>query len=109
MSINELTELQKNGWEIGSHGVTHRSLLRLNDDEIVTELAESKNILEEKFGAVTSYAYPYGDYSEYIMKQVKKYYSNAFLLTQGGVFLAVDSLRIHRYYISEIYQIIHSK
>lgn len=109
MSINELTELQKNGWEIGSHGVTHRSLLRLNDDEIVTELAESKKILEEKFGAVTSYAYPYGDYSEYIMKQVKKYYSNAFLLTQGGVFLAVDSLRIHRYYISEIYQIIHSK
>lgn len=109
MSIIELTELQNNGWEIGSHGVTHRSLLRLNDEEIATELEESKKILEEKFGTVTSYAYPYGDYSDYIMKQVKKYYLNAFLLTQGGVFLAVDSLRIHRYYISEIYQIINCK
>lgn len=55
-----------------------------------------------------SYAYPYGDYSEYIMNQVKKYYDYAFLLTQGGVFLAVDSLRIHRYYISEIYHIINN-
>lgn len=109
MSIDDLTELQKNGWEIGSHGVTHRSLLRLNDEEIETELGESKRILEEKFGEVTSYAYPYGDYSDYIVKQVKKYYSNAFLLTQGGVFLAVDLLRIHRYYISEIYQIINCK
>lgn len=106
MSYNELKELQSHGWEIGSHGVTHRSLLRLNDEEITSELAESKKILEEQFGLITSYAYPYGDYSDYIMGQVKKYYDNAFLLTQGGVFLTIDSLRIRRYYISEIYKII---
>lgn len=106
LSIEELYELKKHGWEIGSHGVTHRSLLRLNDEELTMELEESKRILENKFGPVTSYAYPYGDYSEYVMKQVRKYYLNAFLLTQGGVFLSVDSLRIRRYYISEIYKII---
>lgn len=106
LSIEELYELKKHGWEIGSHGVTHRSLLRLNDEELTMELEESKRILENKFGPVTSYAYPYGDYSEYVMKQVGKYYLNAFLLTQGGVFLSVDSLRIRRYYISEIYKII---
>ena len=106
MSFEELTELQEHGWEIGSHGVTHRSLLRLNDEEIIYELSESKRILEEKFGPIISYAYPYGDYSNYIMELVNRYYTNAFLLTQGGVFLAVDSLRIHRYYISEIYKII---
>lgn len=106
MSFEELAELQDHGWEIGSHGVTHRSLLRLNDEEIINELSESKRILEEKVGSIISYAYPYGDYSDFIMNIVKKYYANAFLLTQGGVFLAVDSLRIHRYYISEIYKII---
>lgn len=106
LSIEELYELKKHDWEIGSHGVTHRSLLRLNDEELTMELEESKRILENKFGPVTSYAYPYGDYSEYVMKQVRKYYLNAFLLTQGGVFLSVDSLRIRRYYISEIYKII---
>lgn len=106
MSFEELTELQKHGWEIGSHGVTHRSLLRLNDEEIIYELSESKRILEGKYGPIISYAYPYGDYSNYIMELVNRYYTNAFLLAQGGVFLAVDSLRIHRYYISEIYKII---
>lgn len=108
LSFNELMTLQHNGWEIGSHGVTHQSLLKLNDKEIDIELIESKKILENVFGPIMSYAYPYGDYSEYIMNQVKKYYDYAFLLTQGGVFLAVDSLRIHRYYISEIYHIINN-
>ena len=106
MSFEELTELKEHGWEIGSHGVTHRSLLRLNDEDIIHELSDSKRILEERLGSIISYAYPYGDYSNYIMKLVKKHYAYAFLLTQGGVFLTVDSLRIHRYYISEIYKII---
>ena len=70
------------------------------------ELSISKRILEKEFGPVTSYAYPYGDYNDYIMKFVKQFYGNAFLLTQGGVFLEVDSYRIHGYYVSEIYKII---
>lgn len=55
---------------------------------------------------IKSYAYPYGDYSEYILGKVSEYYQYAFLLRQGGVYLPVDSLSIHRYYISEINQII---
>lgn len=43
------------------------------------------------------------------MKKVGNFYDYGFLLTQGGVFLSVDSLRIHRYYISEIYQIINNR
>ena len=109
LSCDDLRTLQNNGWEIGSHGVTHRSLLRLNETEIEKELSESKNILESIFGTIKSYAYPYGDYNNYIMKKVSNYYDYAFLLTQGGVFLSVDSLRIRRYYISEIYKIINNK
>lgn len=106
LSIDELKKLQSYGWEIGSHGVTHRSLLRLSDDELYNELQTSKDILESHFGSINTYAYPYGDYSEYIMKLVGNFYQFAFLLTQGGTFLDVDSLRIHRYYMSEINQIL---
>lgn len=106
LSYDELEELIKEGWEIGSHGKSHRSLLRLNDEEVISELAESKDLLEKNLGIVDSYAYPYGDYSDFIMKLVRKYYTNAMLLTQGGVHINVDSHRIRRYYISEIYQII---
>lgn len=106
MSVDELKTLQQHGWEIGSHGVSHQSLLRLNDEEIHYQLSKSKEILESIFGTISTYAYPYGDFSPYIEKQVKKFYDSAFLLTQGGVFMPVDKHRIHRYYISEIYQIL---
>lgn len=106
MSVEELKTLQEYDWEIGSHGVSHQSLLRLNDEEILYQLSQSKTILETYFGKISTYAYPYGDFSPYIEKQVKKYYDSAFLLTQGGVFMPVDKHRIHRYYISEIYQIL---
>lgn len=106
LNIEELHVLCNAGWEIGSHGVSHRSLLRLSDEEAIYELSFSKQMLEKEFGPITSYAYPYGDYNDYLMKIVKRFYENAFLLTQGGVFLEVDSYRIHRYYISEIYNII---
>ena len=109
MSVEELKTLQEYGWEIGSHGVSHQSLLRLNDEEILYQLSHSKEILESQFGSISTYAYPYGDFSPYIEKQVKKYYDSAFLLTQGGVFMPVDKHRIHRYYISEIYQILMNK
>lgn len=106
LNIEELHVLCNAGWEIGSHGVSHRSLLRLSDEEAIYELSFSKQMLEKEFGPITSYSYPYGDYNDYLMKIVKRFYENAFLLTQGGVFLEVDSYRIHRYYISEIYNII---
>lgn len=106
MSVEELKTLQQYGWEIGSHGVSHQSLLRLNDEEIQYQLSHSKKVLESSFGSIATYAYPYGDFSPYIENQVKKLYDSAFLLTQGGVFMPVDKHRIHRYYISEIYQII---
>lgn len=106
LDYDELKMLIEEGWEIGSHGVSHRSLLRLSDEELITELVESKIALEKHIGQVDSYAYPYGDYSDFIITLVQKYYSSAMSLTQGGVYLNVDSHRIRRYYISEIYQII---
>lgn len=66
LNVEELKELICAGWEIGSHGVTHESLLRLDDADIEWQLKESKKILEELFGPVISYAYPYGDISPYI-------------------------------------------
>lgn len=71
LNVEELKELICAGWEIGSHGVTHESLLRLDDADIEWQLKESKKILEELFGPVISYAYPYGDISPYIETQVK--------------------------------------
>jgi peptidoglycan/xylan/chitin deacetylase (PgdA/CDA1 family) len=38
MNTNDLHTLQKEGWEIGSHGLSHSSLLRLSDEDLQNEL-----------------------------------------------------------------------
>ena len=49
--------------ELGSHGLTHPDLSRLDEAAARHELIESKRQLEGRFGvAVTSFAYPFGLY-----------------------------------------------
>ncbi len=102
MNLNMLKTLYDEGWEIGSHGITHRSLLRLNDDELVKELSSSKLLLSQYFGDIISYAYPYGDVNQFCMNRMKKYYTYAFTLNQGGSLEGVDNLQIRRYFISDL-------
>jgi peptidoglycan/xylan/chitin deacetylase (PgdA/CDA1 family) len=102
MNTNDLHALQKEGWEIGSHGISHRSLLRLSDEDLQNELCLSKQSLELEFGEIQSYAYPYGDYNEYCKSQTALFYKSAFALTQGGTLNGVDDYQIRRYFISEI-------
>ena len=102
MNTIDLHALQKEGWEIGSHGISHRSLLRLSDEDLQNELCLSKQSLELEFGEIHSYAYPYGDYNEYCKSQTASFYQTAFALTQGGTLNGVDNYQIRRYFISEI-------
>lgn len=61
MSEEERQMLPLNIYEIGSHGQTHRELPKLNNSEILRELAESKQQLENEFKQnISCFAYPYG-------------------------------------------------
>ena len=106
LTWEELDNLNANGWEIASHGVTHRCLLRLTDAELESELKTSKDVLQKKYGQVISYAYPYGISNEFIHKRAGKYYEYIFSLSQGGTHLECDRLQIKRYFIFEIYKIL---
>lgn len=51
--------------EIGSHTVSHAHLPRLNDADAVTEINESKRIIDQQLAQNTRYfCYPNGDYFE---------------------------------------------
>jgi glycosyltransferase involved in cell wall biosynthesis len=102
LNINELKELLSEGWEIGSHGLTHNSLLRLSEKELEKELSESKNNLSTELGLIDSYAYPYGDYNDYCKHKVSENYHYAFALTKGGTIDGLDNYQIRRYFISEL-------
>lgn len=106
LDINDINLLIKEGWEVASHGVFHKNLLKLSDVEIEYELLESKKALNQIVGYCDTYAYPYGAYNKFIRRCVEKYYKYAFAVDQGGTSMVVDKHQLKRYSISEIYKML---
>jgi peptidoglycan/xylan/chitin deacetylase (PgdA/CDA1 family) len=65
-------ELAANGIEIGSHGVSHAILTRVDQTRAVAEIRTSRERLAAEVGtAPTSFAYPNGDWSPAIVEAVR--------------------------------------
>ena len=61
LGTTQLRSLAESGFEIGSHGVTHRFLSDLADADLVSELSDSKACLEDIVGrAVEHFSCPGG-------------------------------------------------
>lgn len=61
---DEVKTLDQHGWEIGSHGVDHFDLTQYNDSIVKSELAVSKQIIEEKLQKKCShFAYTFGKHT----------------------------------------------
>jgi peptidoglycan/xylan/chitin deacetylase (PgdA/CDA1 family) len=61
MTWNDLKEMIEQGMIIGSHGLSHRILTELSEEEIKKELVESKCILEENLHtSIDSFSIPRG-------------------------------------------------
>lgn len=60
MNREQKKELLKYNYEIGSHGFRHRKITEMTDAEAIHELVESKKVLEQDFGNITTYAFTYG-------------------------------------------------
>jgi len=61
MSVEDIKTLINFGFRIGSHGLSHVSLAKLEDDELFNELFVSKNNLENLFNIeIKNLSLPYG-------------------------------------------------
>ncbi len=68
MTLDQIRELSDNGFEIGSHTVSHPMLTKLSDADLRRELVDSKLRLEQITGKeVASLSYPYGDYDQRVL------------------------------------------
>lgn len=102
----ELKVLLDNGWEIGSHGMSHTSLLRLSYEKLVYELSMSKKKLMKIFGTVEAYAYPFGFHNPFCEQEAANVYKYAYALTSGGSIDGIDNHQIRRYTVSEILKVL---
>ncbi|MCS7198553.1 MAG: polysaccharide deacetylase family protein [Candidatus Bipolaricaulota bacterium] len=79
MTLEQIKELAKNNWEIGSHTVTHRPLAAgvvpaLTPPEIRAELEDSKAFLERTGFSVSGFLSPFGLYNELILNEIQRVY-----------------------------------
>jgi peptidoglycan/xylan/chitin deacetylase (PgdA/CDA1 family) len=95
LSWDDLATLAARGWEIGSHCRTHRLLSRLEDDEILGELAGSKDEIEKRLGSCRSVSYPWGEVDDRVVEAARRagYATGSGL---AGTFRSDDPLRAPR-------------
>jgi len=73
LAARDLRALSSEGFEIGAHTVSHRSLPALSFKEQVQEVRVCKQILEQRLGSkVRMFCYPNGRYDGGVIREVKK-------------------------------------
>ncbi|WP_322791531.1 polysaccharide deacetylase family protein, partial [Bellilinea sp.] len=73
MNADQLVELFANGWEIGSHTVSHEDLVK-NPSHAYDQMVGSKLYLEKLLGTKElTIAYPYGKADENITRRAARY------------------------------------
>lgn len=73
MTESQVSEIASRGHEVGSHTKTHPYLSRLTSTEIADEIYGSKeNLCALGVKSVSTFAYPYGDYSDATNELVRK-------------------------------------
>lgn len=87
LTWEQAREMEKEGISIQSHTVSHRPMTDLSDEELRTELVESKKKAEEELGHPVEFiAYPTGTYNLHIAEMVKEAgYKGAFTIKYGNV------------------------
>lgn len=85
MSWEMITELDRRGVIIGSHGLAHIDLTAASDSELERELTVSKSMLEDRLGkAVPLFAFPFGRFSRRVWNAaLKAGYTHLFTIQLG--------------------------
>jgi len=81
LSKRQICELSQAGWEIASHGRTHRAHTGMKQKEILQDMLTSRQLLEDIVGKpVVSYTPPFNAFLPSLFKQaVAAGYNNVFL------------------------------
>jgi peptidoglycan/xylan/chitin deacetylase (PgdA/CDA1 family) len=104
MNTAEVQEMISNGWEIGSHSMTHFDLTS-DYSQLRYQLFDSKHKLEDLFGVpVNTLAYPFGLFNNNVVDKVSAYgYSAAFALGRGYIQSSTQIFDLTREEVRESY------
>jgi peptidoglycan/xylan/chitin deacetylase (PgdA/CDA1 family) len=95
LSWESLALLAAAGWEIGSHGRTHRLLSDLPGAELAAELVESREAVASRLGSCPGISYPWGEVDDRVVSAARRagYEYGSGL---AGRFARGDAMRVPR-------------
>jgi peptidoglycan/xylan/chitin deacetylase (PgdA/CDA1 family) len=92
-TCEDLLRLQAAGHTIGSHGLTHRDLTALDDEQLEDELSRSRAMLEAMLGSpVTAFAYPFGACDRRVAAACARWYERAWSTSEAKASRAASPL-----------------
>jgi len=93
MSWDELAAIDPGLVTIGSHTCNHPILTSLNDEQLQSELRDSRAQLEKRLGrAVEHFCYPNGTYDDRVARCVQEHYRSGVTMRAGEV---IASCNVH--------------
>lgn len=102
LNEEQLLELDRAGFEVVSHTMSHPVLTRTEDDKLKLELVNSKQVLEEIVGhEVIGISYPHGAYDKRVCRAAKDaMYKLGFTIEPLMMDETTDNMRIGRFSVS---------
>jgi peptidoglycan/xylan/chitin deacetylase (PgdA/CDA1 family) len=81
MTPDQVQSLAADGFDIGSHGLTHHSLVKFGRTRIHQELKESRVSLEGLLSKeINAFSYPHGSHNSLVLQEAEKVYDIAFAI-----------------------------
>lgn len=97
MSVQQIKQLIKKGWEVGYHTATHADLRQMTEKDVHKEVGYTKQVAEKVLGTTMRYfAYPRGIYNTKIKNIVQNSSYIAAFTVDGGVVTTKDMYAIDR-------------
>jgi peptidoglycan/xylan/chitin deacetylase (PgdA/CDA1 family) len=94
---NQIVELARQGFTLGSHSMTHRVMVGLPNPEAEREIAESKHEIETHTGQPAEFfCFPYGQWNAAVREIVVRYHRGACSTAAGMVEPNADPFALPR-------------
>ena len=78
MNFEQISEWLINGFNIGSHTLDHVDLTKLNKNDKINQIINSKKYLNSMFNTkINTFAFPFGSYDDEAQSIINKYYDYA--------------------------------
>ena len=78
MNFEQINEWLKNGFSIGSHTLDHIDLTKLNRNDKIDQIVNSKKYLNRLFNTeIDTFAFPFGSYDDETQNIINEYYDYA--------------------------------